>query len=199
MIALIQVSNYSTRRFISGCASTFKGASLKPLFTRFYSQVYRCGASTTGSRRTYGLENYNCAAPIITSRRFESITSSTTGQRVPDSVLNLSPTQYRHLADETLDTIATDLEDLFEDKNIADADVDNSAGIVTITTAEGTYVINKQPPNKQIWLSSPISGPDRFDYIKGRWTSLRKGEKLFDILEKEVSDMFGEFEFTEKF
>lgn len=196
MIALTQVSKYPTRRFLSGCASTFKGASLKPLFTRFYSLVYRCGTSTTDR---YCLGNCNCAAPIMTSRRFESITSSTTGQKVPDSVLNLSPTQYRHLADETLDTIATDLEDLFEDKNIADADVDNSAGIVTITTAEGTYVINKQPPNKQIWLSSPVSGPKRFDYIKGRWTSLRKGEKLFDILEKEVSDMFGEFEFTEKF
>lgn len=26
----------------------------------------------------------------------------------------------------------------------------------------GTYVINKQPPNKQIWLSSPVSGPDRY-------------------------------------
>ena len=27
----------------------------------------------------------------------------------------------------------------------------------------GTYVINKQTPNKQIWLSSPISGPKRYD------------------------------------
>ncbi len=29
----------------------------------------------------------------------------------------------------------------------------------------GTYVFNKQPPNKQIWLSSPISGPKRYDYV----------------------------------
>ena len=26
----------------------------------------------------------------------------------------------------------------------------------------GVYVINKQTPNKQIWLSSPISGPQRY-------------------------------------
>ena len=36
---------------------------------------------------------------------------------------------------------------------------------MTITHTEiGTYVINKQPPNKQIWLSSPISGPKRYDW-----------------------------------
>lgn len=29
----------------------------------------------------------------------------------------------------------------------------------------GTYVLNKQPPNKQIWLSSPISGPKRYDWV----------------------------------
>jgi frataxin len=29
----------------------------------------------------------------------------------------------------------------------------------------GTYVINKQPPNKQIWLSSPKSGPKRYDFV----------------------------------
>lgn len=36
---------------------------------------------------------------------------------------------------------------------------------MTIRTEEkGTYVLNKQPPNKQIWLSSPISGPKRYDW-----------------------------------
>lgn len=154
------------------------------------------------SRNLYGEVNrrilQNRCVPI-SQMRFESITSSTTGQKVPDSVMKLNPTEYRHLADETLDNIATDLEDLFEDKNILDADVDNGAGIVTITTTEGTYVINKQPPNKQIWLSSPLSGPKRFDYIQGRWTSLRHGEKLYDILTKEINVIFGDFKFTEKF
>lgn len=32
------------------------------------------------------------------------------------------------------------------------------AGVLTLKLGDkGTYVINKQPPNKQIWLSSPIS------------------------------------------
>lgn len=35
-------------------------------------------------------------------------------------------------------------------------------GVMTIDLGDhGTYVINKQAPNKQIWLSSPVSGPIR--------------------------------------
>ncbi len=38
--------------------------------------------------------------------------------------------------------------------------------MLTITVdGIGTYVINKQPPNKQIWLSSPRSGPKRYDWV----------------------------------
>jgi frataxin-like iron-binding protein CyaY len=31
------------------------------------------------------------------------------------------------------------------------------AGVLTVRLGEDSYVINKQPPNKQIWLSSPLS------------------------------------------
>jgi frataxin len=68
-------------------------------------------------------------------------------------------------------------------------------------------VINKQPPNKQIWLSSPISGPKRFDWVVsgagqhekegstvdtgddgegGKWVYLRDGSSLSDLLKKEL-------------
>ena len=63
----------------------------------------------------------------------------------------------------------------------------------------GVYVINKQPPNRQIWLSSPVSGPKRFDYVivrdgqdekqdsgMGEWVYIRDGQKLTDILRKET-------------
>jgi frataxin len=30
-------------------------------------------------------------------------------------------------------------------------------------------VLNKQPPNLQIWFSSPISGPKRYDWLEGEW------------------------------
>jgi frataxin len=59
----------------------------------------------------------------------------------------------------------------------------------------GTYVINKQPPNRQIWLSSPVSGPKRYDYVEtggkgsgrgGDWVYLRDASTLKGLLGKEV-------------
>lgn len=63
----------------------------------------------------------------------------------------------------------------------------------------GTYVINKQPPNKQIWLSSPKTGPKRYDYVivgdsqyekqdtaTGDWVYLRDGTTLDELLIKEL-------------
>ena len=60
----------------------------------------------------------------------------------------------------------------------------------------GTYVINKQPPNKQVWLSSPISGPKRYDYVMvtdselgtqvGNWLYMRDKSSLHQLLLEET-------------
>ena len=54
-------------------------------------------------------------------------------------------------------------------------------------------MLNKQPPNKQIWLSSPVSGPKRYDYVRGaedgqrgEWVYLRDGTTLSGLLREEV-------------
>lgn len=70
--------------------------------------------------------------------------------------------------------------------------------------SKGTYVINKQPPNKQIWLSSPLSGPKRFDWVvtgeglnqkegggMGDWIYLRDGSSLTDLVRKELGVQLG--------
>jgi frataxin len=45
------------------------------------------------------------------------------------------------------------------------AEVSLSSGVLTITLPpHGTWVINKQTPNQQIWWSSPVSGPRRYEY-----------------------------------
>jgi frataxin len=64
----------------------------------------------------------------------------------------------------------------------------------------GTYVINKQPPNKQIWLSSPITGPKRYDWVvigdgqnekegtaSGDWIYLRDGSSLSQLILEELN------------
>jgi len=74
------------------------------------------------------------------------------------------------------------------------------AGVLTLSfPPNGTYVINKQPPNKQIWLSSPTTGPKRFDYVvlsegqdakegtgKADWVYLRDGSTLTELLLAEI-------------
>lgn len=50
----------------------------------------------------------------------------------------------------------------------------------------GTYVINRQTPNKQIWLSSPKSGPKRYDFINGRWIYKHDGKTLHELLNSEI-------------
>jgi len=70
---------------------------------------------------------------------------------------------------------------------------------VKITSKDYTYVLNKQPPNKQIWLSSPVSGPKRFDWVVsgesmhekegggvGDWIYLRDGTSLTEVIRKEL-------------
>lgn len=71
---------------------------------------------------------------------------------------------------------------------------------MTLTVADkGTYVINKQPPNKQIWLSSPSSGPKRYDWCivgdtqgdkegtaSGDWVYSRDGSTLNELFFEEL-------------
>ena len=75
-------------------------------------------------------------------------------------------------------------------------------------------MLNKQPPNRQLWVASPISGPKRYDWVPvttngqnekadtgadldpnlvvkgdmrgGHWVYLRDGSTLTDWLKKEL-------------
>ncbi|RDW82438.1 hypothetical protein BP6252_03550 [Coleophoma cylindrospora] len=120
-----------------------------------------------------------------------------------DAATNLSPTEltqseYNEISDQYMDDLVAKLEELQEQRE--DVDVEYSAGVLTLVFPPlGTYVINKQPPNKQIWLSSPISGPKRYDWVvlsegqdskegtgQGEWIYLRDGTSLDDIFLKEL-------------
>ena len=58
--------------------------------------------------------------------------------------------------------------------------------------SHGTYVINKQTPNKQIWLSSPTSGPKRYDFIDETWIYKHDNVALHDLLTEEFSNIFNQ-------
>lgn len=85
-----------------------------------------------------------------------------------------------------LDNIVQDIEDQDPEGEI---DIDLNDGILTLITDKGTFVINKQSAAKEIWLSSPISGPYHFACINDSWKS-RNGSELFEILTDELNIKF---------
>lgn len=99
---------------------------------------------------------------------------------------DISLSEYNSISNEYLEVMADELEELSEVYPQVDAEL--TQGVLTLTVPpNGTYVINKQPPNKQIWLSSPISGPKRYDLIGGRWITLRDGTSLTELIQGEIS------------
>ena len=82
--------------------------------------------------------------------------------------------------------------------------------MINIRTHAGTWVLNKHNVTKQIWLSSPISGPSKYNYhipstastediTSNNYTLLRGGQwlserddisSLQELLEQEFSVAF---------
>ena len=96
---------------------------------------------------------------------------------------------FETLADETLGELMERLE-----AQLADDDVELTGGILTIELADGRqYVINKHGPNRQLWMSSPVSGAWHFawDSEAGEWRSTRGAETLHRLLEAELTAIVG--------
>lgn len=102
---------------------------------------------------------------------------------------------FHRAADEMLDNLQERVETWGEDGDLDDFDFAAEAGVVTIALGDGkgTYVINKQGPNRQIWMSSPFSGPLRYDYDAERkvWVYARDGSTLHERLRDELVEAGG--------
>ncbi|KJV81126.1 iron donor protein CyaY [Rickettsia hoogstraalii] len=94
----------------------------------------------------------------------------------------MNNTEFSKIAETTIAYIADKIEE--QDKE-ASIDVDLQGDILNLDTDKGIYVINKQSAAKEIWLSSPVSGPYHFFYEQGKWKN-RAGFELMDILTKEL-------------
>lgn len=74
-------------------------------------------------------------------------------------------------------------------------DIEFGQGVLTIMLgSKGTYVLNTQTPNRQIWLSSPVSGPWRYAWnpVQKQWSSTRDGHHLSERLSGEFTAVFQE-------
>lgn len=116
----------------------------------------------------------------------KSYTIDTRGNFVGDKLENLTLQKFNQVADEYLNKITFNLEKIQIKSNEIDYELTDDVLEIDIKNQK-KYVINKQYTNKQLWLSSPLSGPMRFDYIKGNWISIRQNISMTELLLKELS------------
>jgi len=93
-----------------------------------------------------------------------------------------------------MDGLLDDLQNILDSHGDPSLEVEYHSGVLTLDLGlRGTYVINKQPPNKQIWLSSPVSGPKRFNFDVGtrQWVDSRSGQSLHTLLNEELNASLG--------
>ncbi|XP_017769024.1 PREDICTED: frataxin, mitochondrial [Nicrophorus vespilloides] len=120
--------------------------------------------------------------------------NSITDTRFYCVTVEVDPNTFEKACEETLESLTDYFEEIVEQSNLNDADVSYSSGVLTVNLGRehGIYVINRQSPNKQIWLSSPVSGPKRFDLIAedDYWVYKHSGETLHQLLQMEMSKVF---------
>jgi len=126
------------------------------------------------------------------NKSFFSIQDHSTQAPDDSQVTSAYKNHYEKSANKTLEDLNENFDQIGEeldDEVSHHYDVSYSSGVLTIKFGPsiGTYVLNKQSPNLQIWLSSPFSGPKRFDFTEDKWVYSRTGETLHELLTKEIS------------
>ncbi|HLO76476.1 MAG TPA: iron donor protein CyaY [Magnetospirillum sp.] len=103
--------------------------------------------------------------------------------------MTLDERRFAALADEVLEQLGDAVDDALGDE----IDVDLQAGILTLSlSGGGQYIINKHAPNREIWMSSPVSGAIHFACRDGRWVSTRQPDLvLHEVLAQELKGRYG--------
>src|SRR6185503_2601514 len=89
------------------------------------------------------------------------------------------------MSEQAFETLADSLLESLEEE-IDEAEL--QGGILTVDGDDGTWVVNKHAPTRQIWLSSPLSGARHyaFDAASGQWKDTRGGPDLLAHLSAEL-------------
>jgi len=108
-----------------------------------------------------------------------------------------SEADYHSVADDTLNAIQDAVEEALEsnDSVSEEYEITNASGVLTIKLPpHGTWVLNKQTPNRQIWWSSPLSGPKRFEFVDENWISTKDDVLLGPALVQELQQIYPSLE-----
>ena len=96
--------------------------------------------------------------------RFRTLSTLPPAAAAAAASVGMTEGEFHKIADATLFELFDKVAVLEDSVN---ADTSLTQGILTIDLSslkKGIWVINKQTPNRQIWWSSPISGPRRYEH-----------------------------------
>lgn len=165
------------------------------------SSFRKCSYLLEASRPLLDLSNdvHQFHPPYVT-RRFCSpplhfVGDDSRGPAAIDYSSLMQEGEFHNLADSTIQGLQEKLEEYGDNLQIDGFDVDYGNEVLTLRLGNlGTYVLNKQTPNRQIWLSSPLSGPSRFDWDQNSqaWIYRRNKANLLNLLETELAQLCGE-------
>ena len=95
-------------------------------------------------------------------------------------------------ADRTLDAIHDTVEVWADDMDLRDLDITYEMNVLTLSFGtKGTFVLNKQAPAQELWMSSPVSGPAHYTYCSQNqaWKDTRNDEELLPRFEQELQQI----------
>lgn len=108
----------------------------------------------------------------------------------------MSEVDFHLSADALLASLETALCTIEDD--LEGGDISLAMGVLTIklgsnTPSSPTFVLNKQTPTRQVWWSSPISGPRRFEFdsLRSGWFDTKNGTNLRNELTNELKTLTG--------
>lgn len=97
---------------------------------------------------------------------------------------------FDDVANRTLSHLHDMLENWADYNGSEEYDISLELGVLTLALGEGggTFVLNKQAPTRQIWLSSPQSGPSHYSFCQDTqcWIDERSGKELLQFLQGEL-------------
>lgn len=138
------------------------------------------------------------AVPSISSRSYCSHPSDAFNELQGPAAIDyrsvLQEDEFHKLADSTIHDLLEKLEQYGDSIDLDGFDIDYGNEVLTLKLGDlGTYVVNKQTPNRQIWLSSPVSGPSRYDWDRKTeaWIYRRTRANLLKVLESEIEELCG--------
>ncbi|KAL0491829.1 frataxin [Acrasis kona] len=147
-----------------------------------------------------------CPTNISIRTPLRSVFTRTSNQNIIRSYSKhedrISQSQYLQLFHSTTDSISEVLDHMMDNDEFSDfieqskedVDMEVSDGVLNIKAGDvGTFVISRQTPTKQLWLSSPISGPWHYTFNADSkdWVCTKDKENFMDRLERELKQVFG--------